>query len=73
MIDFASTDPGAGDTGTFRNENSVRTTGGMVRLSTIWSGQNDVSPLVLPKNICPRRDRKAAGEPSNAWLARPSF
>ena len=43
--------PGPGATGTFRNENCVRTTGGMYGVSTIWSGQNDVSPLLLPKNI----------------------
>ena len=34
-----------------RNENPVRTTGGMDGFSTICSGQNDVSPLLLPKNI----------------------
>ena len=51
MMDFASSEPGPGATGRFCNENPVRTTGGTNGFSTICSGQNDVSPLLLPKNI----------------------
>jgi len=51
-MDFPSSDPGPGAAGLFRDENPVRTTGGMAASSTICSGENDVSPLLLSK----RRD-----------------
>ena len=46
-MEFASGEPGPGATGRFSKENPVRTTGGMDGFSTIWSGQNDVSPRVV--------------------------